>query len=295
MLAIIMWEIFFENEPFAKCDTYAQFKKLLIEKNERPDIPENYASDLMIPKKKIDPIVKIIKEAWDSNPESRPSAEKIITVLTGDIISIIFESRNFLQFHPVNEDEDNLSFITKFQNYISTDDKNYSIDKQTEEYLKKILVDKDPNNELDIVTKEKFAMFVDWFIPAADFMQNFIEICSEKWFFGLISREEANNYIRRGGFLVRLSSKTTDLTPFIISFCDGKKEKHFSIKRSENSGLSVIYKEPKKPIKGGTLKELIEKIKRDSMGKLLKEPCPYSPFQFKDEVDVKDWSELVVD
>jgi len=110
--SIVLWEIMFEREPFEDYDNYNILKDDIINKDERPFIPDFENQDL-IQKNYYDNLVDIIKSSWQKEVDSRPDITTIISNLQQDIPSLIFGDRVIMQFEPI-KGHDVHDFFTSF-------------------------------------------------------------------------------------------------------------------------------------------------------------------------------------
>mmetsp|Transcript_51753 Transcript_51753/g.129911 ORF Transcript_51753/g.129911 Transcript_51753/m.129911 type:complete len:515 (-) Transcript_51753:971-2515(-) len=286
--AIVMWEMVAQEEPFPEFESYREFRQAICFDNVRPPLT-------CPPLKQPIPasIRHMMQAAWHKDPPKRPSFDVIIQMFDSVLVDCSVSDSWGNQFWKTHFFGKAYcfwpDFVTAFRKHAGMvphpeDDIE---EKCLKACLAEVLDDPTLKNPPQIVQCEAFGRFLQWFGPVdpepAKFTQKIVNILSQKWFHGEISKDQADDLLNRmkgrAAFLVRLS--TTKAGQFTISKINNKgKINHQRIDYQPGVGFSLKVMnprgEPKTIQSNDPLPRFIEMVRKELK---LKNECSGSRFE----------------
>jgi len=260
--AIVIWELLTGDEPFTQYDDLVPFIEAVCNNGERPPLPENMHTNLK----------DLLNNCWNENVSLRPSASTISGMLDEILLDVCLDedsARNMWRTNfPGKADVSFAKFAAAFYAHLDIEYPQYAEYDERHKCLAAMF-----NN--DVVTVNQFGDFLVWFGPFNNtILDRLVELLKEPWFFGDISRDEAeaklSDFEKKGTFLIRLSTNDPRVEPFTLSLIT-KQTMHLRIKKTPQ-GLRILFKKQSKTIKvtEPDLHSLIKTIKTPlALGK----PC----------------------
>jgi len=278
---IVLWEIITRKEPFEHHDSYNTFVRAICDAKERPPIPDDCP----------EPIRKLMEASWHENPDKRPSFAQIIEILDDAMIQCSLEGDPEAQalWATHFKGKDSVEF-PKFAKVLYAHLKLPPPNPKDISFkcLSAILPQKNKRDGKEIVTLERFGLFLKWFGPLKgkpNIFDNMQAIMKNHWFHGDVDRVQSETLLndqKPGVFLIRASTTEPEKTPFTISKVgkDGKISHQRINIQKDRSGFYLYLKSSKGTQKkveiSGPLPNLIAKVSKDLN---LKVACPGSKFK----------------
>lgn len=279
--AIVCWEIFERKEPFDNHDSYTTFVNAICNKKERPPL-----SNKLHPKLRY-----LIEECWQEKSDARPSFGQIIPILEDITVSCALNDIDAQNLWKKVADKKTTIPFRNFSHrlWYLLDKGAPSIDSLDYLCMESLLAEQDKKEETDIITLERFSLFIHWFGSLKSIIdgKNIIErvkfLCEKEFFHGDISRQEADQKLakeKKGHFLVRLSTTEPEKTPFTIS----KVNRHGVINHQRvnalpnDAGYYVSIKSDKEIKRIECKGSIYDLIKKSSKDLYLKKECSGSKF-----------------
>jgi len=237
--AIVVWELLTGDEPFTQYDDINPFMEAVCDRGERPPLPDSMHPNLK----------HLLNICWNESVILRPSANTISGMLDEILLDVCIDedaARNMWRsYFPGKADVPFTRFISAFYEHLGIDYPQYPDYDEKFKCLSAMF----PNEN---VTVNQFGDFLVWFGPFNNsVLDRLVELLREPWFFGDISREEAeaklSDFEKKGTFLVRLSTNDPRVEPFTLSLIT-KSTVHLRIKKTAQ-GLRIIFKKQSKTIK----------------------------------------------
>jgi len=206
---------------------------------ERPPIPDTLHHSLR----------DLLNNCWDEDVSVRPSASTISGMLDNILLDVCLDEDAAKAMWSANfSGKASISFIKFAQAFYAHVGLEYPTYPEFDEGHK-CLVAMFPG---DNVTVNQFGDFLVWFGPYNNtVLDRLVELLKEPWFFGNISREEAeaklSDFEKKGTFLIRLSTNDPRVDPFTLSLIR-KQIMHLRIKKTPQ-GLRILFKKASKTIK----------------------------------------------
>lgn len=222
---IVLWELLTRKAPFAHHNDIKVFMKAIVEKGERPPIPDGTLPSLK----------ELMETCWAANPARRPSMTEILKSLDNilpeavlpDPLAVKLWKSNFLGEDTVEW----AKFVPAFYKTIGVAAPSQSAILNPREDRKLLclyilLADTIPDLTKEaksvIVSLESFGKFLHWFGPTSpNILEKLSDLCGKSWFHGKITKEETAALLNRkdkGMFIVRMSA--TEEGFFTISKVD---------------------------------------------------------------------------
>jgi len=266
---VVLWELYTMQEPYMGLfESLEELIEAVALDGERPEIPNDCPPILK----------KLIVSCWQDVPSARPSFEDILREKTLDIVTIqsavsdptgqAFWLDRFPDYDVLEWQE----WLTGFRQYFSVSAAHLRDDCPLIQSLKLLLC----GDKSQSVTLEAWGNALQWFGPmdrnGTSFFNNLSNVTSKGWFFGDISRVEAESLLRvsgKGFFLIRFSASQPGSFTISFLFSPQTGPKHIRINR--NAGGQLIYS-------GATYPTLDEFIRAQQQALNLKMFCPGSTF-----------------
>jgi len=287
--AIVMWQVLcWDPDPFNEYLEKGDLDVLIeavCEKHERPPIPKMVHSSL----------ATILQDAWHHKPKHRPSFGEITVRLDDAIVSAAFEDEkaaNFWKERWGRVEKNKViettkvaipfrEFAKEFYKFINV---KYPKDSEKEDLKFNCLKALgNVKSEDDIFELDRFAKISKWFGPLLrngdkTVLDEFLQVLSQPWFHGDISKDEAQNLLcsvdkkRINSYIVRLStSEPIHENPFTVT----KLSKELKILHQriylDNAGtLFVLVKEGGKSKRIGSNTGLVDLVRAMEEAKMLR-------------------------
>lgn len=282
---IVLWEIATQKVPFPNMSSFPAFKRAICIQNVRPEIPDDILPGLR----------DLLQATWHKDPAKRPSFSTVIEELKPLLVDAAITDPIGNQMWKdkfLGKDKVLWKYFTRaFYAAINRDPPDeFTEDELQHRCLKAVLAKQDTDKSFRdppfTVAIEDFGRFLSFFGPIrpeaeASVVDNLVECLSKEWFFGDISKDDAETILKRntrGFFLIRLS--TTVAGSFTISKVSRKEKiNHQRIDYNPTEGYTIRI------VKGGeaqvvvrdTLPKLIEAV---ADGLFLKTPCADGPYRY---------------
>lgn len=235
---VVLWELYTTEEPYKGLfDSLDELIEAVALDEERPEMPDDCPPLLK----------KLIVSCWQTDPALRPSFGEILKENTLDMVIIqsavkdtigqAFWIQHFVEYDVVGWRE----WLEGFRKYFGVLASKVKDDDPVIQSLKLLLCDAAGDES---VTLEAWGNALQWFGPldpqATAFLANITNVASKGWFFGDISRIEAESRLRaanKGSFLIRFSASQPG--SFTISFLYSPQTgpKHIRINRNDKGEL----------------------------------------------------------
>jgi len=242
---IVLWEILTRKAPFSHHTQLKTFMKAIVEKHERPPIPEGTLPSFR----------ELIERCWTHNPHDRPSFAEILPALDNVMIETAIADPAGRQLWKRKEffghtEVDWAQFVGAFYAAIGQPPPDLTKDQKSNKhyvYLQAILDEKvldiTKEKKTEFVSMENFGKFLGWFGPLnKDILNRLADLCARPWFYGKISSSETATILngkQKKTFLIRLSENVDGC--FTISKVDEKLEIHHQrVFYNLNTGQFVI-------------------------------------------------------
>ena len=267
--------------------TFAQFKRAICFKHERPTIPTKCPTSLK----------NLMERCWHKDASERPSFKEIIKIVNEIIIDVSvtdsignkFWKDNFIGKEKVTWDRFSKAFSLTLKISLP-----WTTDLEEQfKYLRYILgtakTNSTTNAPPDVVELDHFGRLLNWFGPLTEksFLSKLRDIMRCPWFHGDIDTKTSEKLLsgrKKGCFLVRLSTSKSGM--FTISKVATKGINHQRVQNKPGTGLSLKItsgsgskKKTTSITENLSLDAFISK-KTVSSGLKLKDPCPGSKYGF---------------
>lgn len=210
---IVLWELLTRKPPFAHHNDIKTFMKAIVEKGERPPIPEGTLPSLK----------ELMENCWHANPVKRPSFAEILKALDNVIVEAVLPDPLAVKLWKSNFLGEDLvewgKFVPAFYKAIGAAPPTPAAilaprDDRKLLCLYILLADTIPDLTKEaksvIVSLEAFGKFLHWFGPTGPtLLEKINELCTRSWFHGKISKEETAALLNRkdkGTYLIRMSA-----------------------------------------------------------------------------------------
>jgi len=270
--SLVLWEIMTQEHFFQEYNDLDLFTEDIGRKGIRPPVEK-----IQYPQ-----ITAIIQKCWDADQNVRPSFADLISILKKVRLDINLPASLCPEAAGIwGEAHAGVSSLplAEFVKIL----KKATLASQSAEFyismLDILLFSKHgKSTEGKDVTLDIFADLLKWFGPVNksshtdSLLDKIASICEKKWFFGLISREEAEEKLKNhkdeyGTFLVRLNTGTTstiESAPYAISRVVNSGEyMHTRVTPAKSGGFYVSISDDtnaKHQVKGDTIKDIIANI-----------------------------------
>eukprot|EP01090_Pellita_catalonica_P004230 TRINITY_DN14069_c0_g1_i1.p1 TRINITY_DN14069_c0_g1~~TRINITY_DN14069_c0_g1_i1.p1 ORF type:complete len:474 (-),score=88.31 TRINITY_DN14069_c0_g1_i1:27-1448(-) len=277
--ALVLWEIITCAELFPHHHDYGKFKRAIVIKGERPEVPAKCPAA----------IKDLLDEAWHKDPASRPTFSQMVDRLNKIIVECCINDEIGRKLWLKNfNGKDEIQWPTFIRKFSSAIGYRYKGDDEIEVLcLKEVLgeASRDFTEPEKRVTLENFGNICAFFGPLSNqkggppsILQKVKQLMETKWFFGAISKEDAEARLTRkppGTYLVRLSTSTAGC--FTVSkVTKAGSLAHQRIQHVPGEGFSIrTRKGTLQSAPSALLPDFLKKISKDLS---LKSPCPGSPF-----------------
>jgi len=262
---VLLWELCSLKQAFTDYKSLSMLIEGVSVKRHRPPIDENWPAGLCT----------LTERCWDSVVEGRPTFAEI----EGDLQDILLGwsvsdklAREFWVTHFSSKREVRFSvFQPALYEFLGLPNpqKNDVKFKCLEGMFRELNEQKN-----DLVSRQTFFDLTQWFGPLEKgwrFINRINEICSKPWFFGRISKKDAQLAVGKakpGAFLFRFSASKPGSYAITVRSRNGHA-KHFRV--LHEPGLNYLFGK----VECKSLDEIIYKFKHE-LG--LGDPCPGSPF-----------------
>lgn len=267
--AIVLWELLTMKQPFGDVSSIEELKELVIEKGQRPPIPDICPRTL----------AKLMERCWHKDPAKRPQFVDIIPIfdmiileaMIGDKMGRKLWRKHFLTKAGLQDTVDWTVFAGALCKFFKN--KSIALDDVRMQCLHAVLVDDDKNDEVHM---EEWAKLLQWFGPLSTldgFLDAVAALLKKTWFHGNVSSKQAEKIVmkskKKGTFLVRFSSDPGSYA--ITALSQGGRLKHFRIYHKPGLDFLIGKAECK------SLDEIIHKYHQELY---LKHPAPGSKYEF---------------
>jgi hypothetical protein len=264
---IVVWEILNEKEPFDDIDDVSEIISGVTQHNKRPPLNSKTHPSLN----------KLITDCWDQDPNLRPDFYKILSKMDEITIESILIDPTACEIWKKWKGKKEIGFkrfylrLCKKLCIKTPPNLNENLD-----YLCLFSLISTEREKKNVVTLEKFGLFLKWFGPLipkeedTTIFANVRKILKEDWFFGDVTRKFAENllssfYKQIGTYLIRLSLTNSETYPFTISKVKKDRvinhHKIYKSKRDYTLYVKIKQKNNKyEKVRGKDLNSLVENI-----------------------------------
>jgi len=204
---IVLWEILTRKAPFAHHTQLKSFMKAIVEKHERPPLPENTPPAFR----------ELIERCWTANPVDRPSMAEILPAIDNVIIeTCISDPAGRQLWRKSFADKSEVEFGSFAEAFYKNIGLSLPADTKADRkyvYLQSLLDEKVTDitkaGKTEVVGIESFGKFLSWFGPLnKDILAKVENFCTKPWFYGRVSGAETQQILNgkpKYTFLIRMS------------------------------------------------------------------------------------------
>jgi len=261
---IVLWELLTQQQPFPDVDTWSTMINVVVEEQQRPEIPKECPSRLR----------KIIQACWSTDPARRPKFSAIIPQFDAIIVDALIHDEHgrklWKKYFMTDKLRENVSwknFVIAFTRYFGASVPRDPKDTRWMCFKAVLAVD-------ERVTLEQFAKILEWFGPLTglQILDSVEDLLKKNWFHGNLSSQDAEKKLskqKKGTFLVRFSAREPG-SYALSAVSQGGRMKHYRV--YHKPGIQYMIGETE----CSSLDEILSKYHKELF---LKAACPGSPYQ----------------
>uniref|UniRef100_A0A6B2L2V6 Protein kinase domain-containing protein n=1 Tax=Arcella intermedia TaxID=1963864 RepID=A0A6B2L2V6_9EUKA len=276
--ALVFWEILTRKELFEEYDDKEVFTEDIARKGVRPALDG------------VHPVLQeILVNAWDRNPDKRPTFEQLLPKLEKALIKIYLPVELCPNAGPFWEKNFPAKARVPLEDFISKLSGELRSKNEVQAKCLRVLCNEEDGDE-KVVSIERFSCILKWFGRMKDtttLLERLEQVMQKPWFFGPEGSQKAEDRLKIhnqvGSFLIRLNmggGTPIEKAPFSVSrIAEDRKVVHTRIYSRETGGLMIQPgSKDKIRTKKTSLTDLIDTVFRKEPH-FLRQACPGWPYE----------------